>query len=247
MINYQHRISQLILLDSESPIVKGKIEGTSINATTRLETYIVYCAKALNELTSAVDKADFSIDLIRSWPKIADTVSNFSLAQQLEFTIENYFIRCVSIYDRALIFANKLLELGVADQSIGHMAIVTNENIIAYQLADPLKDLKRTCADENLERNSIIHHRRYSDEHFDKLSAILKANEISVSAGREPPFDPAEISEATQALLSYKADDFTKHLNSVLAALTELLDVAMAVYTLKRRHHLALEKIPRDA
>ncbi|WP_449393292.1 Cthe_2314 family HEPN domain-containing protein [Eoetvoesiella caeni] len=126
-----------------------------ITVSTDLQRYIFSCAKGLGVLTSSLDKAALSIEfLAQSVTPLKN--SDYTHAEQIQFAIENYFIRSTSIYDRALIFANHLLDLGIVDDSTSHSQMINNRHVKRYQLVDHLKHLGKVCREKSVERNAIM-------------------------------------------------------------------------------------------
>lgn len=234
MEKYSHPIQPLMLLDEESPLLKGGISRKGeVKISTDLQGYIFSCAKGLGVLTSAMDKAALSIEFLFHAIKPLKA-SSYTHAEQIQFAIENYFIRSTTIYDRALIFTNHLLDLGIADESTSHQQMVTNRHVKRYHLADPLKDLGKVCREKNIERNAIIHHRSYSEDDFDQFSMIVSANDLSKQAGKKAPFPREAVKELTNAVLSDHTADFEAHLEKIKQSLNNFLDTAAAVYRIRR-------------
>lgn len=244
MQEYSHDIVRLVMLDEESPILKRHSgNAREVIVSSGLEGYIFSCGKGLSVLLGAIEKASFSIELLRESKRTARERIAYTVADQIEFAIENYLIRSGAIYDRALIFVNKLLELGIADESIAYVPIVTNSHIISYQLDGPLKKLKKVCTEHTFERNAVIHHRKYSESDFDEISLLHKANTISVQAGKNPPFDSELIENATQAFLDLRTEEFELHLTRILESLTLLFDTAVLIYGVRRDRHKKLAEL----
>lgn len=234
MEKYFHAIQPLILLDDESPLLKNSIsKEAEVIISTELQGYIFSCGKGLGVLTSALDKAALSIEFLANAVKPLKA-SSYTHAEQIQFAIENYFIRSATIYDRALIFTNHLLDLGIADESTSHQQMVTNRHVKRYRLVGPLKDLGKICREKNVERNAIIHHRSYSEDDFDQFSMIVSANELSKQAGRKPPVPREALNELTNAVLSDHTADFEAHLEKVRQSLNAFLDTAAAVYKVRK-------------
>lgn len=233
MEQYSHPILQLILLDDQSALKRRKLRDSQIDICSEREAYIFRCSKGIVVLDSAIGKAAFSIELLQEASKRLKN-STVSHAEQIQFAIENYFIRSATIYDRALIFINQLLDLGISDDRIDHTDIVTNHHVKKYTLNTKLKNLGVVCRELNDERNAIIHHRSYSDENFDKFAMLVKANELSVEAGKSRPFSQTLVKNLTAAILLSHTEDYEKHLTKIKVKLGSLLDTAVTVYKIRR-------------
>lgn len=238
MEKYFHFIQPLIMLDDQSPLMRRGVSKTGeVTISTDLQGYIFSCAKGLSVLTSALDKAALSIEFLAHSVKPLKG-SSYTHAEQIQYAIENYFIRSATIYDRALIFANHLLDLGVADESTSHQQMVTNRHVKRYHLADNLKELGRVCREKNLERNAIIHHRSYSKDEFNQFSMIISANDISKQAGKKAPFPQRAVKALTDAALADHTADFEEHLEKVTRSMSIFLDTASKVYKIRKTSYL---------
>lgn len=160
--------------------------------------------------------------------------SGYTHTKQIQFAIENYFIRSASIYDRALIFVNHFLDLGIADESTSNQQMITNRHVKRYQLTNHLKHLGKVCREKRVERNAIIHHHSYFDDEFNQFSMIISSNAISEQAGKKTPFSCEMVDNLRCAILSAHATDFEKHLIKITQSLNDFLDSAAKVYKIRR-------------
>lgn len=233
MEEYSHPILPLILLDDQSSLKRRKPTGPQIDICTEREGYIYRCSKGIVVLDAAMRKAAFSVELLKDAKKPLRN-SKVSHAEQIQFAIENYFIRSATIYDRALIFVGHLLDLGVTDDRIDHVDIVTNRHVKRYTLDLVLKKLGVICRKLSDERNAIIHHRSYSDDTFDKFAIMVAANDLSVRAGKRRPFPQTLMKNLTGAILRDQTSEYEHHLAQIKIKLDDLLDTATAVYKIRR-------------
>jgi len=194
-----HEIEKIILLDMDSPLRKITGLQSTPSIKTPYELYIWSCSKALSSLSSSIKKASLSLNLIE-FTLINETAqSNEIKSSYIELVIENSIIRVQSIYDRVLILVNKILNIGLANDSVSHNAIVTNDHTKIWNIDNNLKKLNKLCGDYRLVRNTVIHHDRYSEEQLNQLTLVLEADWLSREAGRESPFNASEIEEITKA------------------------------------------------
>lgn len=233
MEKYTHPILQEILLDDGSALKRRKPNDSEIMICSEREGYIFQCSQGIVVLTTAVEKAKFSIELLRH-SAMPVKGSIFSHSEQIQFAIENYYIRSATIYDRALIFIGHLLDLGIIDKQIDHTDMVTNRHVKRYQLTNELKNLGKVCRELNDERNAIIHHRSYQTETFNKYALLSSANEMSLAIGKKRFVPLKTLKALTAAVLSDHTDEFEVHLKSIQAKLDFLLDTALAVYKIRR-------------
>ncbi|WP_110950411.1 Cthe_2314 family HEPN domain-containing protein [Pseudomonas bohemica] len=126
-----HKIEEAIILDNESPLfssnlAKGVVElGTAEN----LAVYIFDCSKALSNISSSLGKARLSLALMDVKFLAALAEDDITKSDYIEMLVENSIIRVQPIYDRVLILVNKILDLGISNESINHMSLTSNENV----------------------------------------------------------------------------------------------------------------------
>lgn len=228
-------IEKAILLDEESPLKRVDLKKREISSVNELEGYIYSCGQSLALVSTSIDKARLSIKLLESSYDLSPKGTKYTADEFIEFAIENYFLRSAAIYDRCLIFMNKLLNLGIANESIGHELIVTNEHIKNYSLAEKLKTVRKNCTEYRVERNHIVHHGRYTgNEVFYGMSAIHKANSLQLSMGIKSSFDQDLIEEITREIIETQVCEFRGHLDSIDSAVKALYEIALPVYLSKK-------------
>lgn len=229
-------IERAIILDEDNPLKNIDPDSKEIPITSELERYIYSCAQGLTSISAAIEKIQISILMLENARGLLPKDSPYNESEHIEYAIENYFIRSSSLYDRCLLFTDKLLDLGIANESIDHVLIVTNEHVKRSNLSVPLKKIGKACREYSTDRNNIIHHGRYNDESFMNVSAIHKANQLSVINGSEPPFDKKVIDYLTDKAIEDKLVNFNAHVGKIESAITEYYEAALPVYhQMKRR------------
>lgn len=228
-------IEKAILLDEDSPLKRIDLKKREIPDVNELEGYIYSCGQSLALVSASIDKARLSIALLECSYDLSPKGTKHTADEFIEFAIENYFLRSAAIYDRCLIFMNKLLNLGIANESIGHELIITNEHIKGFSLDQKLKAVRKKCTEYRVERNHIVHHGRYTgNEVFYGMSAIHKANSLQLSMGVKSSFDQGLIEEITREVIEIQVSEFKDHLDSINSAVNALYEVALPVYLLKK-------------
>lgn len=222
------------LLDEDSPLQKGKVtyeEGKIVyESSDEIDDYIVECAKSVSAIDSAVDKVNQSLTILNYDYINSIDCEQYNLAEYIEFHIENYIIRAHSIYDRTLIFINKLLQLGIDNSHIGHGLIVSNENVIRFELDKPLQALKKQFKNYHNIRNTIIHHDRYKDDEFDTISLYHKTESLLKQTSKDPLINEGVLKALTSEYLGSKTDELTENLNQIKEKLKLFLEEAVKVY-----------------
>ncbi|WP_417500071.1 Cthe_2314 family HEPN domain-containing protein [Methylophaga sp.] len=225
-----HPIESLIILDDESPIRKAQYIGDTVDAKNFLDFYIYNCSKALSALTSSVRKSKLSLSMLDSEVIALVRLEDASKSSYIEYMVENCFIRIQSIYDRVLILVNRILNLGLANESISHNIMVTNDNVKIWGLDSSLKKINKSCNEFRFIRNTVIHHDRYNEEELNKLLLIIDADHRLKEAGRESSFDEKEIEAATSDYLEIKKSALDDYLEKILQNIESLYDELIPLY-----------------
>ncbi len=227
-----HKIENAITLDKESPIYDFKIEEGELvlSDTTELGYYIISCAKSLGALTSSMNKAKLSLSLLDT--KNLDFIISDGQSKDawIEMLIENSIIRVQGIYDRTLIFTNKLFNLGISNDSINHALIVTNDHVKNFNLDNKLKAINKTCNEYRLVRNMVIHHDRYTEDLHDKLTMVIHADHLSKESGKESFVDSKQLEKIIENYLRDKKRELDKYLGRIEQKLFNFFDMALPIY-----------------
>tara|TARA_B110000211_G_C13910924_1_gene478314 strand:- start:48 stop:761 length:714 start_codon:yes stop_codon:yes gene_type:complete len=227
-----HKIEEEIILDKESPIFTVKADGTnvSIKSETYLDNYIISCSKSLSAVTSSITKAELSLNMLNG-----DLLKHISdepefLSSNIEMLIENSIIRVQSIYDRVLIFINRILDLGISNEAINHNSLVTNEHVKRFDLVNKLKAINKICNEYRLIRNTVIHHDRYTEEQLDLLQLLINADYLTKeSKGKE--FMPASELEALIGdFLAITKEDLEGYLTKITEKVDLLFEAILPIY-----------------
>jgi hypothetical protein len=223
-------IERAIFLDKDSPIKNIDVENKKTPITNELEGYIYGCSQGLSVISAAIEKIKISIETLENIRDSLPEGSPFNESEYIEYSIENYFIRSAGLYDRCLIFTGKLLNLGIANESIDHGLMVNNEHVKDNNLSDPLKKIGKACREFKTDRNNIIHHGRYNDESFTAVSTIHKVNQLLASEGMELAFTQDVIDQITDKAIEEKTVDFNEHLEKIENKVSDFYEVALPVY-----------------
>jgi hypothetical protein len=227
-----HAIESKIILDQESPILKNKYDGSlsSFELNSFLDIYIISCAQSLGAITSAINKASLSINMLNKNLLSHIDTHEEALSTHIEMLIENSIIRVQSIYDRVLIFINKILNLGISNECVKHNTLVTNEHVITFKLESKLKAINKACNEYRLMRNTVIHHNRYSEEEFDKIQIIIEAHRLSKQVNGNNFIEPQEMSLILDDFLNITQTDLQGYLDKITQKIYELFDDISTIY-----------------
>lgn len=207
-----------------------EINKIGIVIDNELGGYILACSKALSAILSCIDKARLSISFLDINHLEVIATEDRSRGDYIELLVENTIIRVQSIYDRTLIFTNKLLDLGISNDSINHNLLVTNEKVKGYGLDTKLKEINKACKEYRTIRNTVIHHDRYSEEELDRLALAMKADHLSRQISGEPFVDADTLKEFTDAYLTFKREVLSEYLEIIEKRIHALYDTAIPIY-----------------
>lgn len=227
-----HKIDETIILDKESPLLSGLEKGRKLTIVieTELGAYILACSKALAAISSSLDKARLSLSFLDIQHLEAIATEEQSRSNYIELLVENTIIRVQSIYDRTLIFTNRLLDLGISNDSINHNLLVTNEKVKGYELDIKLKAINKACNEYRLVRNTVIHHDRYTEEELNQLTLVINADHLSRQNSGASFVAPETLKEITHAYLTIKREDLSEYLDIIEQKIHALYDSAIPVY-----------------
>ena len=227
-------IEKTILFDEDSPLKKGKLKGGEIFCDNPLEYYVFMCGQSLSRVSNSIGKTKLSLAYLENSYSSPPTLEGSCPSDFIEYSIENFFIRSHGIYDRVLIFVNRLCDIGLGDESISHNAIITNEHVKSYSLDISLKKLRKVCTEYRLERNAIIHHASYREETFDTFAMMHKVHCLAEGSDSETVIDSAILHDVTNNYIDDYMKEFNTHLKLIDKTLNDFYDVAEKVYLNKK-------------
>lgn len=232
-----HLINNMILLDEDNPIRRNlEVVDSKLSVKTEsdLDYYLLSCSKSYSSITTSIEKAKLSIQLLDYEYILKIESEKNAKSEYIELFIENSIIRVQSIYDRVLIFVNRLLELGISNESINHNLIVTNDNVKKYGLDKKLKNLNKTCNEYRNISNTIIHHDRYTEENLDFLGLVHQADHLSKVEGRETLLEAETLDSLTSDFMLDYQTDLQDYFEKIEDKLSTIFDMAMIVYATKK-------------
>ncbi|MEH6347466.1 MAG: Cthe_2314 family HEPN domain-containing protein [Bermanella sp.] len=232
-----HLINNMILLDEDNPIRRNlEVIDSKLSVKTEsdLDYYLLSSSKAYSSITTSIEKAKLSIQLLDYEYILKIESKEHAKSEYIELFIENSIIRVQSIYDRVLIFINRLLELGISNESINHNLIVTNDNVKKYGLDKKLKNLNKTCNEYRNIRNTIIHHDRYTEENLDFFGLVHQSEHLSKIAGRETLLKEETLNDLSSDFMLDYQSDLQGYFEKIEDKLNSIFDSSMIVYATKK-------------
>lgn len=228
-------IEQIIIFDENNPLLSLKPGPYRFKPKNFFELYIYSCSKALVALNNHIDKSKLSLSMIDpNYLNVGD-VNGESTGAQIELLVENSIIRVQSIYDRALILVNKILNIGLSNEAISHSSIITNDHVKIWSIDKPLKKLNKACTEYRHIRNTVIHHDRFSEDELNNLVLIIDSHKLLIASGKESPFDERLIRSITNDYLEVKKGDLEAYLKAIVQHVHSLYDTLIPIYKFHRK------------
>ncbi|WP_439834060.1 Cthe_2314 family HEPN domain-containing protein [Aeromonas enteropelogenes] len=195
---------------------------------TEIEQYHADCWSTCKAVKTSLKKLEIAEECIRKSYQFSP--SEHEIAEYIEFHIENYLIRSRSVYDRVLIFTNYLCDIQMARDAINHISIITNQKVEKLGLHNALKKINKVCAVYRLERNSVVHHDRYSDQRLEWVSTARKAKFIMSGDIKSIGLSDEVIDQNTAAVIIEHLDRFSESTGKITESVNRFLDLALPVY-----------------
>ncbi|WP_421253327.1 Cthe_2314 family HEPN domain-containing protein [Aeromonas jandaei] len=227
-----------IILDPENPLQTKKFsteEGKfEFHLPKYQDFYMLSSAKALASLDNALINARLSLSLLESDTLNTIAKDDFEKSNLIKLWVENSIIRVQSVYDRVLIFVNKVLDLGISNEGISHLSITTNEHIRRYRLDSLIKAVHKSCSEYQHIRNKVIHHDRYSEDALDNLTLVLDANHMSLATGKDELLSKDLLDLMVDAYLNTKQSELAAYLDGIEAKIYDLYEKIIPIYHHKK-------------
>ncbi|WP_258954612.1 Cthe_2314 family HEPN domain-containing protein [Vibrio coralliirubri] len=232
-----HQIMNEIVLDPENPLQTKKFSAEEGKFEFYLpeyqDYYMLSSAKALTNLDNALKNARLSLALLESDALNAIAKDDLEKSDLIKLWVENSIIRVQSVYDRVLIFVNKILDLGIPNDGISHLAITTNDHVKRYGIDSLIKAVNKSCSEYKYIRNTVIHHDRYSEVTLDNLTLLLDANHMSLANGKDELLPESQLNLMVDAYLSTKQSELTSYLDGIEEKVHALYERNIPIY-----HHM---------
>lgn len=234
-----HQIMNEIVLDPENPLHTKKFSTEDGNIKFGLseyqDFYMLSSAKALTNLDNALNKARLSLSLLESDTLNAISKDDLEKSDLIGLWVENSIIRVQSVYDRVLIFVNKVLDLGIHNEVISHKSITTNDHVEKYDLVSLIKSVNKACNNYRHIRNKVIHHDRYTEEALDNLTLLLNANHMSLANGKDELIAKEHLNFIVEAYLNTKQSELAAYLDSIEEKIHALYEKVIPIYHYKKK------------
>lgn len=211
----------------EWPAPHPDIAGNLIPSDNEYTYYIHRTGHLYAHLRHFLKQLDHSVHCLSpdSYTKNME-LTGFTLADHLEYCVENYYIRIQSVYDRTLQLVNAVFNLGINEQSVTHTVIISNNKVERTTVKTKLRLLKRALRPTSDHRNNIIHRAGLREE---------KINSLNFSMFGSKQFDTenpkkAESNVLYKSALSRKTEEFSQLNEQIADILHPLFDDLYEIY-----------------
>ena len=192
---------------------------------TEIEQYHVDCWSTCIAIKTSLKKLKIAEECIKQSYKYCP--NEHELAEYIEFHIENYLIRSRSVYDRVLIFTNYLCDIQMAKESVGHLPITTNRKVVNAGLKPALKKINQACESYRVERNSVVHHNKYTDLDLDWLDTVSKAKVVS---NGKIAISNEQTSQKVISVIENHLKEFQENTRLISESINNFLNVTVPIY-----------------
>lgn len=137
---------------------------------TSAEEYVRECILSAGELMTTCEQLGYAIAYLSGYRRrTALDGKVISRADWVAYNIEGFLTRVSSISDRALKLVNIAFQLGIPARECRLGVIAHNSHVAATPVRKELLSLEGALKPHRSTRNSIIHHKRYSDEELEQV------------------------------------------------------------------------------
>lgn len=200
---------------------------------TNRERISANCFLAIGEIADACTQADMSIGYLSSFhKKNSRSGAPITRNQYILYSVENVYIRLVSIFDRALILTNATLDLGFTLKQCRKKRILEHFKVQGSPVGTALEELDKLIEPYCEMRHSIIHHHRYSDGEFADIQgrALLVDGEDAEIAGVER--------EMFEHILRMRESGYViRRQKHYYSAIDEIVDVVITLFDALLLHY----------
>ncbi len=215
------------------------INNKSIISKTPKGEYILEVYSLFHTVDESITNLDFFEHFLTTeeFPKHF-LEKNISERDYYKFQLENFYIRCSSIFDFKMHLINKTLNLGL--KKCSYDLIKDNSNIQNTSLKTKIIELKSYLNKVIEKRNKIIHHGHFDSELLDGISAFISIPNL-----------PEELYEEEYEIYSKKEKDKNikeaiKELNKIteklkfyfeeiLGELIPIIELQITIFELKEK------------
>lgn len=137
---------------------------------TKRESYGIETLLSSSSIVNCIDQLYFSIKMLSGY-RSNITKKDMNRYDYIVFGVENYYLRLTSVFDRCLILANVIYQLGLPDRQCRNDTIIKNSHIMRTSVATRLKELDKFTQPFRFHRNTIAHTTSYTDKELNQLGS----------------------------------------------------------------------------
>ncbi|OXD26738.1 hypothetical protein D5E80_24340 [Vibrio parahaemolyticus] len=221
----EHKLKELAGAIARSYIRRCNSDGTDDPIPTSQEAYSIEVLLSFSYVSDCLDQLYLSIDMLSGF--VASKQKNgLNRHDYLVYSIENYYLRLTSVYDRCLRLVNTVFRFGLPEKQCSNATIVENEYIKGTGVAVALKELDKFSTSFRQYRNQAAHQKPYSDENLDKLGRFFYIRELDDEFEYLDRFYKGEADNFVKA----KKTEFKSQLCELEKKVLKLMDSLQGVY-----------------
>jgi hypothetical protein len=219
---------------------KNRLRKKDKKLYTQKENYIFNVYKQFHVVEDAISNLYFFETLltIEPFPKHF-LEKNINEKDYYKFQLENFYIRCSSIFDFKMHFINTSLNLGF--KKCSYELIKNNFNLENTTLKNKIINLYNYLNKVIEKRNKIIHHGKFDSELLDDITAYISIPNLPKELyDEEYELDSKDekkrnIKKATEELNGI-TNNLNFHFEEILGELLPLIELQIQFYELKENN-----------
>ncbi|MCF7743780.1 Cthe_2314 family HEPN domain-containing protein [Aeromonas veronii] len=218
------------------PYLLHKYGANILRKSKGYEKYVVDTAVILGNVSRSEEKLKLSLMYIKANKDIKSIDYDLTKEKLIEFTIEDFVVRSISVFDRVLSLINCVLELRIPKKKIAFVSVNSKIRKHHPDLSVSLKELKKITSKYLSDRNSIIHESTYTDRNLVKLQLISDHIQTNLLRGVEQVFDLEVLNIDSNSYIDGKLQEFDEHILNVESAITKITNLLDSEFTKKLTH-----------
>lgn len=187
--------------------------------TTIAESYAIETFSSLMNVVSCVDQLHIAVDMLSSHSR-QSTNESIDRINHITFSIENYYLRITSAYDRCLRLVNVVFQLGLPEKECRNSTIIKNLYVKDTAVATALKELDKFTNSFRPHRNTVAHASTYKELDLNSFGSYCIAAKVDDKLEKYSSFYESRVNEYVDS----KKEEFNKNIEELVTLVAPLFD-----------------------
>lgn len=199
-----------------------------ITNPTELQKYQQQTLERLNLVLCKIAQLEHVIGFLSEYRKTKKYQKlGITKAAYNAYHIENFYIRIIAIFDRALHLTNHVFSLGLPDNQVKYRLIIKMKQVKTSSVVKALKDIDSFLKKDKEIRNRLIHYEEYTDS---KQSFIEGLEFFHIATGGKV-VSPRMVNNMYKKYSQSKKGEFLVKLKKFQPLLSNFFESLLPVYT----------------